>query len=248
MSRTWRNAPRSAFRRPRGNRARRAVMETLDGEIVPVTRPRAVPPDAGERFSSREVNGAVARYLLNAWLDGHGLRRMVRRAERRFGLSYPQAHAAMKAAVERSGMPENGAERRPYRTYIFRDRQKIPLDRIPRVEVERRIYPWKRAVDHIEATAVSPVEEPPTGRAETACPALISSPSPRPSSQGFSWPVRLSSPEPSLQPLQARPSSRREQLSWWRAWLSSAWVVLFSWLSCVRSASPTPANTDAQQL
>jgi len=103
MSRTWRNAPRTAYRRPKGNGARRAVMETIDGEVVPATRPGAVPPDAWEdqAFSSREVNGAVWRYLENAWRDGHGFRRMVRRAQRRFGLSYLDARAIMKNVVMR---------------------------------------------------------------------------------------------------------------------------------------------------
>jgi len=100
MSRTWRNAPRSAYRRPRNNGARSAIMETLEGEILPATRPRAVPPDAEEmRFSSREVNGVVFRYLLNAWRDGHGFRRMVRRAERRFGISYLEARSVMQDVV-----------------------------------------------------------------------------------------------------------------------------------------------------
>ena len=101
MSRTWRNAPRTAYRRPRGNGARRAVMETYDGEVIPAIRPGAIPPDAWEDrpFSSREVNGMVHRFLANAWADGHGFRRMVRRAQRRFGLSYREAFEAMKTAV-----------------------------------------------------------------------------------------------------------------------------------------------------
>ena len=101
MSRTWRRAPRSPHRRPRDNGARRAMMETLEGEIVPATRPGTVPPDAGEgiRFSSREVEGKLFRYLTNAWRDGHGFRRMVRRAQRRFALTYLEALASMKSAV-----------------------------------------------------------------------------------------------------------------------------------------------------
>jgi hypothetical protein len=75
-------------------------MERLDGEVVPATRPGTIPPGPGEcRFSSREVEGMVFRYLVNAWSDGHPFRRMVRRAQRRFGLSYREAFAAMKAAV-----------------------------------------------------------------------------------------------------------------------------------------------------
>lgn len=100
MARTWRRAPHTPFRRPRGrNGARRAMMESLDGEMIPATRPRAIPPDAGEdiRFS-REAE-KMMRYLTNAWRDGHGFRRMTRRAQRRFGLSYHDAFAAMKAAV-----------------------------------------------------------------------------------------------------------------------------------------------------
>jgi len=104
MSRTWRRAPHHPFRRPRDNGARRAIMETMEGEIVPATRPRAIPPDAGLsiRFSSREVEGMVARFLANAWRDGHGFRRMLRRAQRRFALSYDQAFRAMKAVVSRN--------------------------------------------------------------------------------------------------------------------------------------------------
>jgi hypothetical protein len=77
-------------------------METLDGEVLPATRPGAVPPDAGDglRFSSREVEGMVWRFLTNAWRDGHGFRRMVRRAQRRFGLTYREAFEAMRAAAE----------------------------------------------------------------------------------------------------------------------------------------------------
>ncbi|MCL2001743.1 MAG: hypothetical protein FWG74_09930 [Planctomycetes bacterium] len=102
MSRTWRRAPRSPYRRPRDNGARRAMMENLDGEVIPATRPGAVPPDAGLslRFSSREVEGKLFRYLANAWADGHGFRRMVRRAQRRFGLTYLEAFEAMRAAVD----------------------------------------------------------------------------------------------------------------------------------------------------
>ena len=249
MSRTWRNAPRTAFRRPRGNGARNAVMETEDGEVISATRPRAVPPEAGERFSSREVNGAVERYLLNAWLDGHGLRRMVRRVQRRFGLSYLQAHTAMKAAVDRSGVTENGANRKPYSVFLKRDGQRIPLERITRAELDRRIYPWKRANVHADATAASPVEEPPVGRTETACPApTSSSPLSQCSSRWTPSSERLSSPEPSLRPLQERPSSRQERLSWWRALLSSAWMILSGWLSCVRSASTRQRSSDARQL
>jgi len=79
-------------------------METDDGEVIPATRQKAIPPDAGDdiRFSSREVEGMVFRFLLNAWRDGHGFRRMVRRAERRFGISYLEACAVMKGVVSRS--------------------------------------------------------------------------------------------------------------------------------------------------
>ena len=100
MSRTWRRAPRTVHRRPRDNGARRAVMEMLDGEVIPATRPRAVPPDAADNLRfSRETEKTMLRYLMNAYADGCGFRRMVRRAQRRFGLSYVQAFAAMKAAA-----------------------------------------------------------------------------------------------------------------------------------------------------
>ena len=100
MARTWRRAPRTAFRRPRDNGARRAMMENIDGEMVSATRPRAVPPDARDDLPfSREAGTKLMRYLSNAWRDGHGFRRMVRRAQRRFGLDYHRAFAAMKAAV-----------------------------------------------------------------------------------------------------------------------------------------------------
>ena len=107
MSRTWRRAPRTAHRRPRDNGARRAMMERLDGEIVPATRPRAIPPDAADdlRFSS-ETEKTMLRYLSNAYEDGHGFRRMVRRAQRRFSLSYHAAFAAMKAVASRNDIPK----------------------------------------------------------------------------------------------------------------------------------------------
>ena len=75
-------------------------METLEGNVVPATRPRAVPPDAAEELRfSRETEKTMLRYLSNAYADGHGFRRMVRRAQRRFGLTYTQAFAAMKEAA-----------------------------------------------------------------------------------------------------------------------------------------------------
>jgi len=99
MARTWRRAPRTPFRRPRANGARRAMMETLEGKMVPATRPGAVPPGAeNDLHFSREAE-KMGRYLANAWRDGHGFRRMVRRAQRRFGLDYRQAFAAMKKIV-----------------------------------------------------------------------------------------------------------------------------------------------------
>ncbi len=104
MSRTYRRAPRAAYRHPRNNGARRAVMETLDGDVVPATRPRAIPPDAWTdgRFSSNEVTSAVYRYLYNAWRDGNRFRRVVRRAQRRFGISYLTALDIMHAIVRQS--------------------------------------------------------------------------------------------------------------------------------------------------
>ena len=218
MSRTWRQAPRHPFRRPRANGTRRAVMETLEGEIIPATRSGAIPPDAGERFSSREVNGAVERYLLNAWSDGHGLRRLVRRAQRRFGLTYHDAFAAMRAAVDRSGMAENGeVARRPYSIFTRRDGESVVLERLTRNELKERLCPSAFGIGNAYTAIAGPfgrrgISE---GRNREFTP--TSSPLP-PSLHGPSWPERLSSQEPSLRPLQARPSSRRG-LSWWsRIW------------------------------
>jgi hypothetical protein len=79
------------------------MMETMDGEVVSATRPKAVPPDERDclRYSSREVEGMVDRFLTNAWLDGHRFRRMVRRAQRRFGLTYTEARTAMREVADR---------------------------------------------------------------------------------------------------------------------------------------------------
>jgi hypothetical protein len=75
------------------------MMETLDHEMIPATRLGAIPPGAENdiRFS-REAE-KIWRYLANAWRDGHGFRRMVRRAQRRFSLSYHEAFEAMEAAT-----------------------------------------------------------------------------------------------------------------------------------------------------
>ena len=160
MSRTWRNAPRSTHRRPRAY-ADRAVMEILDGDVVPATRPGAIPPGGGElRFSSREVNGMVARFLSNASRDGHGFRRMVRRARRRFGLSYHDAFSAMTAAVARSGVAENGvAERRPYNVFTRRDGESVVLERLTRSELKERLCPSAFGIGNAYTAIAKPVGE-----------------------------------------------------------------------------------------
>jgi len=195
-------------------------METLDGEIVPATRPRAVPPEAGERFSSREVNGAVERYLLNAWRDGHGLRRMVRRAQRRFGLSYADAFAAMKAAVDRSGMAENGAaERRPYIVFTRRDGESVPLERLTRSELKERLWPSAFGIGNAYTAIASPIRGRGMSEGRNRVSTPTSSPWPQFSSRQPSLPERPSSQEPSLQPLRARLSS--QGLSWWARFLQA---------------------------
>ena len=66
-------------------------------DVVPAARPRAIPPSSGKcRLFSRECEGMVRRFLSNAWRDRHCFCRMVRRAQRRSGLSCLQAHAIME--------------------------------------------------------------------------------------------------------------------------------------------------------
>ena len=106
MSRTYRRVPHSYFRRPRGNGARRAMMETLDGDLLPAVRHRAIPPDAWEdRPVSREACGAVYRYLRNARRVGHRHRWIIARAVWRFGISHGEAAAILDTVIRYAPAP-----------------------------------------------------------------------------------------------------------------------------------------------